>query len=195
MKKKLFLPVVAVALVLCCAIGGTLAWLTDKTAPVVNTFTVGDVNITLAETTGTEYKMVPGYILEKDPKVTVAAGSEDCWLFVEVEKAGNFDDFMTYSMANGWNQLKNADNEGVAGVFYREVKTTDTNRVFPVLENNQVAVKDIVTKEQMDALNATSKPTLTFTAYAVQKHRGNTGGSTQDFTPAEAWAAISDPNT
>ena len=177
MKKKLFLPVVAVALVLCCAIGGTLAWLTDKTAPVVNTFTVGDVNITLAETTGTEYKMVPGYILEKDPKVTVAAGSEDCWLFVEVEKAGNFDDFMTYSMANGWNQLKNADNEGVAGVFYREVKTTDTNRVFPVLENNQVAVKDIVTKEQMDALNATSKPTLTFTAYAVQKHRGNTGGT------------------
>ena len=62
MKKKIFVPVVAAALALCCAIGGTLAWLTDKTDPVVNTFTVGNVDITLAETTGQEYKMVPGCV-------------------------------------------------------------------------------------------------------------------------------------
>lgn len=39
MKKKV-LSIVAVVLVLCCAIGGTLAWLTDKTNPVVNTLSL-----------------------------------------------------------------------------------------------------------------------------------------------------------
>lgn len=45
-------------LVLSFTIGGTLAWLTDTTEPVTNTFTYGDINITLAETTEV-YKMVP----------------------------------------------------------------------------------------------------------------------------------------
>ena len=49
MKKKIWLSVAALALVLCCAVGGTLAWLTDKTEPVKNTFTIGDINIDLSE--------------------------------------------------------------------------------------------------------------------------------------------------
>ena len=49
MKKKAWLSALAVVLVLCCAVGGTLAWLTQKTDAVVNTFTVGDINITLTE--------------------------------------------------------------------------------------------------------------------------------------------------
>ena len=49
MKKKGWLSVVALVLVLCCAVGGTLAWLTDTTDPVTNTFTVGDIDIDLTE--------------------------------------------------------------------------------------------------------------------------------------------------
>ena len=71
-------------LVLSFTIGGTLAWLTDTTEPVTNTFTYGDINITLAETTEV-YKMVPGNSISKDPSVTVESGSEACWLFVKVE--------------------------------------------------------------------------------------------------------------
>lgn len=59
MKKKVLISVTALALVICCAIGGTLAWLSTKTDPVVNTFTVGDIDIELSETTK-DYKMVPG---------------------------------------------------------------------------------------------------------------------------------------
>ena len=51
-------------LVLSFTIGGTLAWLTDTTEPVTNTFTYGDINITLAETTEV-YKMVPGNSISK----------------------------------------------------------------------------------------------------------------------------------
>lgn len=162
MKKKV-LSIVAVVLVLCCAIGGTLAWLTDRTASVTNTFTVGDINIELTETT-TNYKMVPGNTIAKDPKVTVQANSEACWLFVKVEKSSNFDNFMTYEMADGWTALP-----GVAGVYYREVAATTTATELSVLKDNSVLVKDGVTKTMLNGLDETTFPTLTFTAYAVQK--------------------------
>lgn len=161
MKKKVLICVVAVVLVLCCAVGGTIAWLTAKTDSVVNTFTVGDINITLAETER-EYKMVPGNELEKDPKVTVEANSEACWLFVKVEKSANLDNFITYTIADGWTELE-------TGVYYREVGASDADQVFEVLTGSKVTVKENVTKEQMNALTKENYPTLTFTAYAVQK--------------------------
>lgn len=161
MKKKIAISIVAVALVLCCAIGGTLAWLTDKTGPVVNTFTVGDINIELKETT-TDYKMVPGNTIAKDPKVTVKANSEDCYLFVKVTKSGNFDQFLTYEMADGWTQY-----EGTTDVWYRTVAASNANQEFEVLKNNAVTVKGEVTKEMMTSSGFTN-PTLTFKAAAVQ---------------------------
>ena len=170
MKKKIIVSAIAIVLVLCCAIGGTLAWLTDATDEIVNTFTVGNVGIGLAETTE-DYKMIPGSLIAKDPTVTVEEGSEDCWLFVKVDKSVNFDDFMTYSMAEGWTSL-----EGVDGVYYREAKAGDS---FPVLVDNisddgyngSVAVKDTVTQDMMDEITdgTADEPTLTFTAYAIQK--------------------------
>ena len=152
------------------AVGGTIAWLTDKTAPVVNTFTVGDINITLTETTS-DYKMVPGNTIAKDPKVTVKAGSEACWLFVKVEESTNLGEFISYTVDSEWRQLKDAEGNNVAGVYYREVAATTADTDFKVLTNNQVTVKDSVTKSMMDALKVTdaTQPSLTFTAYAVQK--------------------------
>lgn len=182
MKRKMIVSATAAVLVLCCAIGGTLAWLTDKTDPVVNTFTVGDVNIALAETTGTTYKMVPGCTIDKDPTVTVTENSEACWLFVKADKSEDFDAFMTCGMADGWTAL-----DGEADVFCRKVESAGTAQEFPVLADDRVAVKDSVTKEQMEALTAESYPTLTFTAYAVQLYKTN-GTS---FTAAEAWNLVS----
>ncbi len=166
--KKVWISVAAIALVLCCAIGGTLAWLSTKTASVVNTFTNGDINITLTETTGETYKMVPGNTIAKDPKVTVKAGSEACWLFVKVEKSDNaeFSKFMTYEIADGWTKL---DSETETGVYYREVKETTADAAFTVLKDDKVTVNSTVTKTMLNELTDTTRPTLTFTAYAVQK--------------------------
>lgn len=163
MKKKTFVMALALVLVFAVAVGGVVAWLTDKTDPVTNTFTVGDINITLKETTGENYKMVPSNTITKDPKVTVEKDSEACWLFVKVEKSENFDTFMTYAMADGWTQLPN-----VPGVFYREVAATTADTSFSVLAGDKVTVKDTVTKDML-ADAKTDQPTLTFTAYAVQK--------------------------
>ena len=162
MKKALFIMLSA-ALIVCTTVAGTLAWLTDTTAPVVNTFTIGDINIELKETTGETYKMVPGIELVKDPTVTVKAGSEACWLFVKVVKSGNFDSFMTFEMADGWIALG-----GYAGVYYRNVDATNADTGFDVLKDNKVMVLDTVTKTMLEGAK-TNAPTLTFTAYAVQK--------------------------
>lgn len=186
MKKKSLALVLALAMIVVCVVGGTLAWLTAKTGPVTNTFTYGDINITLAESENLDLKMIPGYTIVKDPKVTVLAGSEKCYLFVKVEKSANFDSFMTYDMATGWTQLKDASNNDVPGVFYREVDTAAANQEFGVLKDNQVTVSGDVTKTMLNGLTEDTQPTLTFTAYACQFMKNNT----ENFTPAEAWANV-----
>lgn len=163
---KLVVAMLAVTLLIGCAIGGTVAWLTDKTTAVTNTFTYGDINITLAETTGTDYKIIPGKDINKDPKVTVKANSEACWLFVKVEEKGTFvANKVTYSIADGWTK---GDGTNIPeNVYYREVDAVTADTDFAVLEGNKVTVSDTLTKE--DIKNITTNPTLTFTAYAVQK--------------------------
>lgn len=174
MKKKVFLTVAALILVLCCAVGGTLAWLVAKSDTVKNTFTVGDINIDLTESM-TDYKMVPGNTISKDPKVTVKANSEACWLFVKIEESENFGAFLTYAVANGWTKLQD-------GVYYREVAAAAADQDFAVLKSNEVKVLENVTKEQLNELTERTFPTLTFTAYAVQKDNVATA--------ADAWAKI-----
>lgn len=182
MKKKILVACLCVALAVLTIAGTTLAYLTATTGPVKNTFTVGNINITLAETK-TDFKMVPGCTIDKDPKVTVVAGSEKCYLFVKLEKSSNFDSFMTYSMADGWTQLKDTEENDVAGVFYREVATDGMGTAFSVLAGDKVSVRDTVTKTDMENLTAATYPTLTVTAYACQYQKDNT----TPFTAAEAW--------
>lgn len=160
---KAFAAVLALVLVLGCALGGTVAWLVAESGPVTNTFTYGDINIALTETTGGDYTIIPGVDIAKDPKVTVEADSEACWLFVKVDEVGTFvADKVTYSVANGWTAL-----DGQPGVYYREVGAVTADTDFYVLKDNVVKVSDTLTKEDIEDI--TTKPTLTFTAYAVQK--------------------------
>ena len=111
---RTFIAMLALVLVIGCAVGGTIAWLTAQTDPVVNTFTYGDINIELTETKpkNQQAKIIPGVDIEKDPKVTVKANSEACWLFVKVEEE-NWPTFtesdgtrkVKYGIADGWTAL------------------------------------------------------------------------------------------
>ena len=176
MKKKTLALVLALTLLVAGIVGGTLAWLTDQTAEVKNTFTVGDINIDLTETT-TDYKMVPGNTIAKDPTVTVKANSEACWLFVKVTESANLDDFITYAIAEGWAALP-----GVDGVYYREVPASSADQTFSVLAGDAVTVKSDVTRAMLETAK-TDAPTLTFKAYAIQKDHFATADA--------AWAEVS----
>ena len=100
---KLLVLLMALVLLIGCAAGGTIAWLMAKTAPVVNTFTVGDVDITLKEhvldvSTGQwatpealtdvgnqDIQVLPGREIQKDPTLTVLEGSEECYVRVFIK--------------------------------------------------------------------------------------------------------------
>lgn len=176
MKKKTLALVLALTLLVAGVVGGTLAWLTDQTAEVKNTFTVGDINIGLTETT-TDYKMVPGNTIAKDPTVTVKANSEACWLFVQVTESTDLKDFITYAIAEGWTTLP-----GVDGVYYREVPASVADQTFSVLAGDAVTVKSDVTRTMLETAK-TDAPTLTFKAYAIQKDHFATADA--------AWAEVS----
>lgn len=205
MKKKATIVLTALALVLCFAIGGTLAWLVDETEAVVNTFTYGDINIELWENdydpeSGTlnadvtlaeqdDYKMVPGAILPKNPTVTVNVDSEACWLFVKIEKSDNFVKFMTFNIDSDWTPLEGSDD-----VYYIKIDaaTAKTGVSYQVLNENQVTVLDSVTKNMMEEIKNEPdlKPTLTFTAYAVQSANLTKEDGTAITSAVDAWGLI-----
>ena len=162
--RRIALTLCVMFVVLAASIGGTVAWLTDKTGTITNTFTTSNIDIDLTESENLDLKMVPGNTIMKDPKVTVNAGSEACWLFVKVVKSDNFDGFMTYEMADDWTLVP-----GETNVYYRTVGATTANTDFAVIKDNQVTVRNSVTKADMNALTEATYPKLTFTAYAVQQ--------------------------
>ena len=198
----------ALVLLIGGTVGGVIAWFIDITAPVQNTFSVGNIDITLSETFNTDSnsdndadkwvgKMVPGAELPKDPKVTVTGGSEACWLFVKVEKKGKavvdttekvFDDFISYELADNWIEL-----EGQSGIYYRQVTASDADQEFAVLKDNKVTVKSGVTKGMMDALGTDSAEqlSLTFTAYAIQQANLTDQNSDSIVDAKDAWELIS----
>lgn len=178
MKKRTIALLCAAMMVVGIAAGGTLAWLVSNGGTVTNTFTSSDISIELTETTGETYKMVPGYTIAKDPTVTVEADSEKSYLFVKLEKKNNFDNFMTYTMADGWTELTAG-----SGIYYRVVDASGSDQEFAVLKDNQVTVKGEVTKAAMDALTTANYPQLIVSAYASQYMKNNT----TPFSAAEAW--------
>lgn len=181
--KKGFALILALVLAVGCVVGGTLAWLTAQSETVTNTFTTSNITVKLEETTGATYQMIPGYTISKDPKATVLSGSEECYLFVKLDKSTNFDTYLEYVIADGWTKL-----DGVTDTVYYRVVDGTTNQIgtaYSVLKDDQVKVLDTVTKEMMTAAN-NAQPTLTITAYASQLHKN----ATEEFSAQDAWANI-----
>ena len=197
MKKKIAL-LMACVMAFGVAVGGTLAWLTATDDPVVNVFTPSDISITLEETDSDDvdtdannnaYKMVPGYTIAKDPKVTVATGSEPCWLFVKVTETEKVETFLNYGVLADWTAgtgTGEGKNGVPVGVYFREVESpngTPYNVIFNDRDGdgeqetgedtNVVSVKETITKDDMNDLTEATYPTLTFKAAAIQLYRTN----------------------
>ena len=98
MKKKLMAIALAVCVVAVLAAGASLAYFTDKTEAANNTFTMGNVKITLDETDltkkgdsrtaeGNTYEnLYPGMDMVKDP-IVHNVGKNDAWVRVIVRVA------------------------------------------------------------------------------------------------------------
>ena len=100
-KKSILLTLTAVVLAMAIGVGGTIAYFTSTTEEVKNTFTVGNVAITLDEAevtyandewtagenrvqSNTYENVYPGAHLPKDPTIHVAADSQDAYVAMKV---------------------------------------------------------------------------------------------------------------
>lgn len=136
--------VLALVLLIGSVVGGTLAWLTDNSGPVTNTFTESNIEIELDEEKpeNKEAQMVPGWTIDKNPKVTVTATSEDCWLFVKITESTNpdLDTYIAYQIADlydvdknsdGWQIIQNNNDSEI--VIGRKVYKDDDVKAFDIL--------------------------------------------------------------
>lgn len=94
MKKKILAITLCVAMLAIMLVSGTMAYFTDTHAQV-NTFTMGKVDIILEEPhyepVDGKLKVFPGQTYPKDPTITVASDSENCYLVatVTISQCGN----------------------------------------------------------------------------------------------------------
>lgn len=167
----------ALTMVVGCAVDGTVAWLVSESESSVSTFTLGDINIELTESeSGNQpLKIIPGVDIRRSLKVTVEPNSEACWLFVKVEGTNwsHFPDAngtakVSYSVAGGTNDWKALDN--YPGVYYREVSAEDAKTGVEYDVNGVVAVSKELTKAEVNSIASGTQPQLSFTAYAVQRY-------------------------
>ena len=192
-KKVLALFLAAVMLV-CTTVAATVAYLTSQTEIVNNTFTVGDVVITLDEEDvdkddvtadnntdhnngqqrdrANEYHLLPGKSYDKDPTVWVKANSEKCYVFVKVVNniaAIEATDVPTIAQqmdAKGWKSL------GVENVYYYE-KVVDKSTVdqdLVVFENFKIKgdIKNTELAGYATTTDANNTNFIKVEAYAVQ---------------------------
>lgn len=197
--KKIVSLLLVLVLLLGTVIGTTLAWLVAGTNTINNTFTFGDIKISLVETAGAgnatdrNFKLAPGAKVAKDPIVTVEKGSEACWLFVEIETDNDTIDgikILDWAIAEGWTPITEGSN-----IYYREqgaIAADGSDVTYQVLkgedgvyEKGVVNVSDALTQTHIQEINTTGKnPVISITAYAIQSD------SLGVETAAEAWQML-----
>lgn len=188
-QKKNILSLSLIVALLAVIVGGTYAYFTDTTDPVTNTFTVGNVQISLDEAQvervdnkfnsleertdkGVEYeKIYPGAVLPKDPTVTFVEGSEDSYVFMKL--TNGVDEYIEDIEINeDWKELTDVDNVYV----YKDIVNDDTD--LPALFE-EVKVK---TGLSYDELSMIEELKIEVTAYAIQSE------GFEDFNAA--WEAL-----
>jgi len=185
--KKLVIAVIALSLTLVCVIGGTLAFLVAQSNEVTNTFTYGKIELELTEEEGTNKNgiayedVVPGAILEKDPTVTVKAGSEDCFVYVLIDN--QLGDAAAYNIGDEWEKVAE---EGTI-ILYRYgdecVAKSETDKDLPVF--TELTFDTDLEKDDLDGLAGKN---VVIKAYAHQED--NLDSMSDADSAAIAWAGL-----
>ena len=194
--KILLLMLCAVALV-AASVLGTLAYLTS-TDTVTNTFTVGKVQIKLDEAEvdamgnpvensngrvkANSYKLLPGHTYNKDPMVTVLAGSESSYIKMTVTfsnaaeldaifapNGANMTSIFNGYDSNNWTAKGNTEdtekNTRTYEFWYKEAVAAPTADVALDALFDSITVPGTITGKQLETIKGM---TITVNAYAIQ---------------------------
>ena len=208
MKKKSVALLVAVVMLFGLVVGGTVAWMTAESEEVTNTFTVGNINIKLdeapvdengkatteARVQENEYKLIPGSEYDKDPKVTVLANSENCYVYVKVTETNNEDDIIVWTLGDNWLSIDTEEHVYVyVDAESKEpivVGTATTDQMLPsIIKDDTITISEKLDKDTIESLDGVvdaseydteekaeaaaedevaARPKLAFYAYAIQ---------------------------
>lgn len=182
--KKIVTAGLALVMVAGISVAGTLAFLTDETDKVTNTFTVGKVAITLDETdvdnstsgqdrdTANAYKLIPGSTYDKDPIVHVTKDSEPCWVIVDVNNGlGNAEAAVTEDSlgtiaqqiaANGWTEK---DGYYYKAVTADQLKAVEDGKTLDLTVFTKFAIKGNLEDAAYENL---ANAQITIKAFAIQ---------------------------
>ena len=187
-KKALLLALCAVLLIV-STVFATMAYLTYTTQAVKNTFTFGNVKITLDEAkvneygvkdgdtrvTANTYKLMPGHTYVKDPTIHVDANSEACWLFVKLE--------------NGLKDIIASENIEKQMQDYGWTPIDSTNNIWAynkvVAAGKHINVFDEFTLTDNAVVSNYGDATIIVTAYAVQADGFNTAADAWNAAPSD----------
>lgn len=183
---------------------GTMAFLTD-TESAVNTFTVGKVDIVVDESDadgdgervkGNSYKLIPGEIYTKDPRMTVKSDSEKAYvrMIITVTNASKFKEYTGNEVVyylSGWGANWEKTGEPVvdetndtATYEYRyktTVKPDGTKDLELAPLFNEIKIPETLDSDEIEALYKNDF-TIKVTGHAIQA---------QGFGSAnEAWNAF-----
>lgn len=212
--RKAVITVACAGLLVVGSVAATFAYLTSN-AGVTNTFTVGNVEITLDELdvdndtykddnvttdsgairdTANAYKLIPGESYVKDPIVHVDANSESCWVFVKVENGisafeakadGNDTIDEQIVNVNGWIVL-DAINE--PGVYYKKYEAGENaDRELEVFSSFAIAANANAIEGWAD-IDADNN--VNVTAYAIQLDGFNDANNPDAVNAAAAWDEV-----
>ena len=187
------------ALLVTASVMGTMAYLTSTSDAVENTFTIGQVAITLDEADvkpdGTRedtttrviantYHLLPGHEYVKDPIVHVNAISEDCYVFVKVENGisayeaatdADYTQIATQITNNGWTKL-----DEVANVYYMTYTKNQDDKDLEVFDEFKISGTADAVAGWANIKPETTK--INVNAYAVQKDGFTTAKAAWDAT-------------
>lgn len=170
----------AICMVATLVAGMSLAYFTD-TESKTNTFTVGNVDITLTEpnwkgdTSEDDVRLIPSREIPKDPTITVAQTSQKAYTFMKVELSA---DFMT--LIKTWAEEQNLTNDPKAVIdawfdstVGPKIMAMGTNYVIlgvlsPKDPGQSVTYFDAVTVPETVNIVPAGTYTIKITAYAIQ---------------------------
>jgi len=228
--KKLIVALLSFVLLFGGTFGSSLAWLLDTSEDVNNVFTTSDINIELKESklnddgtldvntpvdSNSGYKMIPGWTINKDPKVTVKKDSVACWLFVKVVETGGvveylpsgadekveskWSDFLSYTVSDTgisgktWKELT-GDDAGKLGenehVYFVEVTDVDSTTKLTKEDITYSILKDnkVSVKDSVtkEMMNALTAETYPKLTFTAYAVQYNNSNNTH-FAAEEAW--------
>ncbi len=173
--KALLLALCALLLVV-TTVFATLAYLTSTSNTVTNTFSVGNVTITMDEApvdeegqakdgdrvTENSYKLIAGKDYDKDPTIHVGDKSEDSYLFVKIDN--QIAAVIEELDLTGWTAV--TDGEDGLYVYGTEAQPTMINATTgDVVVFDGFTVQDSVGNTELEAV---SGKTITLKAFAIQ---------------------------